>query len=154
MRDHETFERCLFAAASEIGSRIATRATEISRGPLVEMDQIQRGEIWWADLPETRGSEPGYRRPVLVIQADSFNLSRIQTTIVAAITTGVELADAPGNVLLPARSAGLTRESVVNVSQLLTLDRSFLTEHAGTLPPRLQRSVDEGLRTVLELQAD
>jgi len=115
------------------------------------MAGIQRGEIWWADLPEPRRSEPGYRRPVLVVQADSFNLSRIQTTIVAAITTNLELADAPGNVLLPARSAGLPRDSVVNVSQLLTLDRSFLTEHAGTLPPRLQHSVDQGLRTVLEL---
>jgi len=75
----------------------------------------------------------------------------MQTAIVAAITTNLKLADAPGNVLLPARSAGLPRDSVVNVSQLLTLDRGFLTRHAGTLPPRLQRSVDEGLRTVLQL---
>jgi mRNA interferase MazF len=112
---------------------------------------IQRGEIWWADLPAPRGSEPGYRRPVLVVQADAFNLSRIQTAIVAAITGNIELAEAPGNVLLPARAVGLPRDSVVNVSQLLTLDRSFLTEHAGTLPPRLQRSVDEGLRLVLQL---
>jgi mRNA interferase MazF len=108
------------------------------------MGEIQRGEIWWADLPEPRRSEPGFRRPVLVVQADAFNRSRIQTAIVAVITSNVELADAPGNVLLPAHS-------VVNVSQLLTLDRSFLTERAGTLPPRLQRFVDEGLRTVLEL---
>ena len=115
------------------------------------MGGIKRGQIWWADLPEPRRSQPGYRRPVLVVQANSFNLSRIQTVIVAAITTNVELADAPGNVLLPARSAGLLRDAVVNVSQLLTLDRSFLTEHAGTLPPRLERSVDEGLRTVLQL---
>jgi mRNA interferase MazF len=115
------------------------------------MEEIQRGEIWWADLAEPRGSEPGYRRPVLVVQADSFNRSRIQTAIVAVITGNLELADAPGNVLLPARSTGLPRDSVVNVSQLLTLDRSFLTEHAGTLPTRLQGSVDEGLRLVLEL---
>ena len=115
------------------------------------MGGIQRGEVWWADLPEPRRSEPRYRRPVLVVQADSFNLSRIQTVIVAAITTNLKLADAPGNVLLAARSAGLPRDSVVNVSQLLTLDRSFLTEHAGTLSPRLQHSVDEGLRTVLQL---
>ena len=85
------------------------------------------------------------------MQADSYNLSRIQTAIVAAITSNVELADAPGNVLVPARAAGLARDAVVNVSQLLALHRSFLTEHAGTLPPRLQRSVDEGLRTVLQL---
>ena len=115
------------------------------------MDEIQRGEIWWADLAEPRRSEPGYRRPVLVVQADSFNCSRIQTAIVAVITSNLELADAPGNLLLPARSTGLPRDSVVNVSQLLTLDRSFLTEHAGTLPPRLQSSVDDGLRLVLEL---
>ena len=88
---------------------------------------------------------------MLVVQADSFNRSRIQTAIVAAITSTVELAGAPGNVLLPARSAGLARDSVVNVSQLLTLDRTYLTELAGTLPPRLQRAVDEGLRTVLQL---
>ncbi len=115
------------------------------------MNEIQRGEIWWADLPEPRRSEPGHRRPVLVVQADSFNVSRIQTVIVATITGNVILADAPGNVLLPARSAGLPRDSVVNVSQLLTLHRKFLTEHAGTLPARLQRSVDDGLRTVLQL---
>ena len=115
------------------------------------MDDIQRGEIWWADLPEPRGSEPGYRRPVLVVQADWFNRSRIQTAIVAVITSNSELADVPGNVLLAARSTGLSRDSVVNVSQLLTLDRSFLTEQAGTLPPRLQGAVDEGLRLVLQL---
>ena len=88
---------------------------------------------------------------MLVVQADPFNRSRIQTAIVAVITGNLELADAPGNVLLPVGSTGLPRDSVVNVSQLLTLDRSFLTEHAGTLPPRLQGSVDEGLRLVLEL---
>jgi mRNA interferase MazF len=115
------------------------------------MREIQRGEIWWADLPEPRRSEPGYRRPVLVVQADSFNRSRIQTVIVAVITSNVALADAPGNVLLTARSTGLPRDSVANVSQLLTLDRGFLTEHAGTLPLRVQGSVDAGLRAVLHL---
>jgi mRNA interferase MazF len=115
------------------------------------MSEIQRGEIWWADLPDPRRSEPGYRRPVLVVQADSFNRSRIHTSIVAVISTNLDLAGAPGNVLLPARASGLSRDSVVNVSQLLTLDRSFLTEHVSTLPPRVQRSVDEGLRTVLQL---
>jgi mRNA interferase MazF len=112
---------------------------------------IQRGEIWWADIPAPRRSEPGYRRPVLVVQADSFNRSRIQTAIVAVMTSNVELAGAPGNVLVPARSAGLPKDSVVNVSQLLTVDRSFLIEHAGTLPPRLQRFVDAGLQRVLQL---
>jgi mRNA interferase MazF len=115
------------------------------------MDDIQRGEIWWADLGEPRGSEPGFRRPVLVIQADSFNRSRIQTVIVAVITGNLELAEAPGNVILPTRSSGLPRDSVVNVSQVLTLNRDYLIEHAGTLPARLQGSVDVGLRSVLEL---
>lgn len=115
------------------------------------MVKILRGEIWWADLPDPRGSEPGYRRPVLIVQADSFNESQLQTAVVAAISSNPALAQAPGNVLLPARSAGLPRESVVNVSQILTLDRTFLTEHAGTLSSQLQRSVDHGLRTVLHL---
>jgi mRNA interferase MazF len=118
---------------------------------MVRLGGIQRGEIWWADLPEPRRSEPGYRRPVLVVQADPFNFSRIQTVIVAAITTNQELADAPGNVLIKGNSSGLSRDSVVNVSQILTIDRSFLSEHAGTLAPRLQRAVDEGLRMVLQL---
>jgi len=112
---------------------------------------IKRGEIWWADLPEPRRSEPGYRRPVLVVQGDPFNLSEIQTAIVAVITSNLDLAEAPGNVLLRARLSGLPRDSVVNVSQILTLDRGFLLEHAGTLTSRLQRIVDEGLRTVLQL---
>jgi mRNA interferase MazF len=112
---------------------------------------VQRGEIWWADLPYPRRSEPGFRRPVLVIQADSFNRSRIQTVIVAVITSTLSLAAAPGNIRLPAGTCGLPRDSVVNVSQVLTLDREFLTEPAGTLPVRLQTAVDEGLRLALEL---
>ncbi len=101
--------------------------------------------------PQPRRSEPGYRRPVLIVQADSFNRSRIQTAIVAVITGNLELADAPGNVLLSARLTGLPRDSVVNVSQLLTLDRGFVTDRAGLLPPRLQGEVEKGLRLVLQL---
>jgi mRNA interferase MazF len=86
-----------------------------------------------------------------VIQANSFNRSRIQTVIVAVISSNLRLADAPGNVLLPAQTTGLPRDSVVNISQLLTLDRSFLTEHMGILSRQLQTRVDEGLRLVLEL---
>jgi mRNA interferase MazF len=115
------------------------------------MDAIHRGEIWWADLPEPRGSEPGYRRPVLVIQADYFNASRIHTAIVAVITGNLDLAEAPGNVVIAARGSGLSRDSVVNVSQLLILDRAFLTERAGALPPRVMRSIDDGLRLALQL---
>ena len=104
---------------------------------------IRRGEIWWADLPD--------RGPVLVIQADAFNASRIQTVIVAVVTGNLALGEAPGNVLLPARSSGLPRDSVVNVSQILTLDREFLTARAGVLPVRLRSRVEAGLRLVLEL---
>jgi len=112
---------------------------------------VTRGEIWWADLPEPRGSEPGYRRPVLVIQANSFNQSGIRTVIVAVLTSNLRLAEAPGNVLLPARVSGLPRDSIVNVSQLLTLDRSFLTEAVSKIPGRVMAEVDAGLRLVLEL---
>ena len=112
---------------------------------------MTRGEIWWADLPDPRGSEPGFRRPVLVIQANSFNRSRIQTVIVAVISSNLRLADAPGNVLVPADASGLARDSVVNVSQLITLDRSFLTEVIGRISERVMSEVVAGLRLVLEL---
>lgn len=113
--------------------------------------EVLRGEIWWADLPEPRGSEPGYRRPVLVVQSEPFNKSRIRTVIVAVITGNCELAEAPGNVLLSARSTGLSKDSVVNVSQLLTVDRRFLIEPHGQVPDRLMALVDKGLRRVLGL---
>lgn len=110
-----------------------------------------RGEIWWADLPEPRGSEPGLRRPVLIIQANSFNRSALRTVIVAVITSNLRLAEVPGNVFLPAGSIGLPRDSVVNVSQVLTLDRSFLTEEVDKLPTPLMAEVDAGLRLVMKL---
>jgi len=112
---------------------------------------VQRGEIWWAELPEPRRSDPGYRRPVMVIQADAFNRSAIQTVVVAVISSNMRLGAAPGNVLLPADASGLPRDSIINVSQVLTVDRSFLSEHVSSLPSRLQASVDAGLRLVLEL---
>jgi mRNA interferase MazF len=112
---------------------------------------VARGEIWWADLGEPRGSEPGYRRPVLVISSDAFNRSQIGTVIVAAVTSNVALAHAPGNVRLTAREARLSRESVVNVSQLLTLDRTLLMEKAGRLPASKLTDVDAGLRLSLSL---
>jgi mRNA interferase MazF len=114
-------------------------------------NSVIRGEIWWADLPDPRGSEPGFRRPVLVVQANSFNRSRIQTVIVAVISSNLRLAEAPGNVLLPTRASGLARDSVVNVSQLITLDRSFLTDAIGKIPDRVMSEVVAGLRLVLEL---
>ena len=110
---------------------------------------MKRGELWWASLPSPRGSEPGFRRPVLVVQADPFNLSRIRTVVVAAVTSNVSLAAAPGNVLLPRRQTGLSKASVANVSQLLTLDRTFLTERIGQLSAKCMAAVDDGLRLVL-----
>lgn len=112
---------------------------------------IKRGEVWWAELADPRGSEPGYRRPVLVIQADSFNQSQIGTVIAAAITSNLDLAKAPGNVDLSRGDGGLPRKSVVNVSRVLTLDRRFLTKKVGRLSDPLVKEVEEGLRLVLSL---
>ena len=112
---------------------------------------MYRGEIWWAQLPDPIGSEPGYRRPVLIIQDDTFTQSRIRTVIVVIITSNIELANAPGNVFLPREATGLPKDSVVNVSQIFTVDKAFLTERIGALPVSLEEEVDEGLRTVLYL---
>ncbi|MEW6363780.1 MAG: type II toxin-antitoxin system PemK/MazF family toxin [Acidobacteriota bacterium] len=112
---------------------------------------IHRGEIWWASLPEPAGSGPGHRRPVLVVQAESFNRSKIGTVVVVAITTNLKHADAPGNVLLPSAQTDLPSDSVANVSQVLTVDQRFLTECVGKLPVRLLQSVEDGLRLVLDL---
>jgi len=112
---------------------------------------IQRGEIWWADLPEPTGSEPGYHRPVVVIQSDDFNRSRIATTVVVAVTSNLNLAQMPGNVLLPKKATGLTKDSVANVSQIFTVDKNFLTEKIGDLPGYLLEQVEDGLRLVMDL---
>jgi mRNA interferase MazF len=112
---------------------------------------VYRGEIWWANLPDPVGSEPGYRRPVLIVQDDAFTQSRIKTVVVVVITSNVQLAAAPGNVLLPRKGTGLSKDSVANVSQIFTVDKTFLVERMGMLPGHLQEEVDEGLRTVLYL---
>ena len=112
---------------------------------------MKRGEVWWADLPEPSASEPGFRRPVLILQSDEFTRSRINTVVVAAITSNVRLAAAPGNVPLSKRGTGLNRKSVINVSQILTLDKSFLIEKTGKLSQVLMSEVDEGVRLVLAL---
>jgi len=112
---------------------------------------MQRGEIWWADLAEPRGSEPEFRRPVLVVQSQAFNDSRIQTVLVVSITSNAALGAAPGNVRLSRRSSRLPRESVVNVSQVMTLDRGFLTERISRLPSSTMADVERGLRLVLSL---
>jgi mRNA interferase MazF len=110
---------------------------------------IGRGEIWWATLPSPQASEPGYPRPLVIVQADSFNRSRLRTVIAAIITSNLRLADAPGNVRLTRRQSRLPRESVINVSQLVTVDRSFLTRKVARLSPREIAKLDAGLRTVL-----
>ncbi|MFT5483375.1 MAG: mRNA interferase MazF [Halieaceae bacterium] len=110
---------------------------------------MRRGEVWWAELPEPTGSEPGYRRPVLILQSNDFNRSQISTVIVVAITSNTRLAAAPGNVVLSGRSVNLDRESVVNVSQILTLDKSFLGERVGKLSAPKLREVEEGVRLVM-----
>jgi len=112
---------------------------------------VNRGEIWWASLPEPTGSMPGYRRPVVIIQADAFNHSRINTVLVAVITSNAQLAQAPGNVLLATKQSGLPRESVINVSQIITVDKSFLTEQVGSLTSRQMHQLENGLRLVLSL---
>jgi mRNA interferase MazF len=112
---------------------------------------MRRGEIWWASLSEPSGSGPGFRRPLLIVSADSFNQSRINTVIAAAITSNLRLADAPGNVQIPVRGTGLSRPSVVNVSQIITVDRAFLTERLGRLNSELLTQVENGLRLVLSL---
>jgi len=110
---------------------------------------ISRGDIWWADLPAPTGSAPGFRRPVLVVQGDAFNRSAINTVVCVAITSNVKWAESPGNVALTARASGLPRRSVVNVTQIVTLDKSVLTERAGTLPQAKLELVLAGLDTVL-----
>ena len=106
---------------------------------------MNRGEIWWASLDEPEGSGPGYRRPVLIVQSDEFNQSRIRTVVVIALTSNLKLAEAPGNVLIPRRQTGLPKDSVANVSQILTIDKDFLTEQVGALPIRLLIRVEAGL---------
>jgi mRNA interferase MazF len=112
---------------------------------------VERGQVWWADLDEPQGSEPGFRRPLLIVQDDAFNRSRLRTTVAVVLTSNLRLVDAPGNVLIPAKVSGLPKDSVANVSQVITIDRDFLTEPVGKIRGHLQKSVDDGLRLVLSL---
>jgi mRNA interferase MazF len=112
---------------------------------------IGRNEIWWADLGKPRGSEPGFTRPVLVVSADAFNASRISTVVVVVITSNVALATAPGNVLIAPSDSGLPKPSVANVSQLMTLDKSYLVKKVRRLPKATVDRVEAGLRLSLQL---
>ncbi len=112
---------------------------------------IRRGEIWWADLGPPRGSAPALRRPVVVVSADHLNASDIRTVSVEALTSNLRWAGIPGNVQIRKGTAGLDRDCVANLTQLLTLDKDDLDTRRGRLPLRLVREIDEGLRQVLEL---
>jgi mRNA interferase MazF len=112
---------------------------------------MKRGEVWWAALPTPSGSGPGFRRPVLIIQANPYNQSRIATVIVAVVTSNLSLAEAPGNVRVGKADSGLAKSSVVNVSQLFTVDRALLAERVRALPADAMQRVADGLRLALEL---
>ena len=110
---------------------------------------IAQGDVCWADLPEPVGSGPGFRRPVLVVQGDALNRSRLATVVCIPLTSNLKWADAPGNVRLPARSSGLSKDSVANVSQIVTLDRALLTERVGRVSKKQLQLVFAGVDLVL-----
>ncbi|MBI5606305.1 MAG: type II toxin-antitoxin system PemK/MazF family toxin [Deltaproteobacteria bacterium] len=110
---------------------------------------MKRGEIWWATLPDPIGSGPGFRRPVLVVQKDAFNRSALSTVLVVVITGNLRLSEAPGNVMLPKKYTGLPHDSVANISQIITIDKCFLTDFAGALSRSLYEKVEAGLRLIL-----
>jgi len=112
---------------------------------------MKRGEIWWASMEEPRGSEPGYRRPVIIVSSNDFNKSLIQTVIVMVVTSNLNLEYAPGNFKIPKKSSNLTKDSVANVSQLLTLDKCFLTEKIGCLNSQQSNFLNNGLKLSLNL---
>ncbi|MDT0619639.1 MULTISPECIES: type II toxin-antitoxin system PemK/MazF family toxin [Spectribacter] len=112
---------------------------------------MKRGELWWASLPDPVGSGPGFRRPVLIVQANAFNDSRISTVIVAVVTSNLALENAPGNVRLSKADSSLPKASIVNISQLLTLDRSLLTDRLKAIPGKTMQKVDAGLQLALGL---
>ena len=112
---------------------------------------VERGQVWSADLGEPEGSEPGYNRPVLIIQTDAFNRSRLNTVIAVVLSTNLRLVDAPGNVLIPAKASGLRKDSVANVYQIITVDREFLLEPAGRVRGQFLKDVENGLRLILGL---
>jgi len=112
---------------------------------------VRRGEIWWADLSAPYGSEPGYRRPVLIVQSDNFNRSEIGTIVALVLTTNLKLAAAPGNVTVTRRGTGLTRKSIVNVSQIVTLDRRRFADRVGRVSDTVLGQAEAGMRLVLGL---
>ena len=112
---------------------------------------MRRGSVCWADLPDPVSAVPGYRRPVLLIQADAFTESRLATVMAVVITSNLRLAAAPGNVFLSADESGLSKDSVVNVSQIVTLDKQILDEPIGHVSARTLNLIESGLRLVFDL---
>ncbi len=112
---------------------------------------VRRSEVWWVDFGEPLGSEPGYRRPALVVSSDRFNRSRIATVVVLPVTSNLRLASGPGNVELERGEAGLSKASVINVSQVVVVDRSRFDQRIGSLPTGVMVRVDAGLRLALAL---
>ncbi len=112
---------------------------------------VARREAWWAELDVPRRSEPGFRHPVLIVQADAFNRSKLRTILGVILTSNMRLPDAPGNVLLPATNTGLPKDSGANVTRIVTLDESCLSGRVGQVPRKLMARVDSGLRRVLDV---
>ncbi|PID41938.1 MAG: mRNA interferase MazF2 [Proteobacteria bacterium] len=112
---------------------------------------MKRGEIWWVTLGEPRGSEPGFRRPIVIVSSDAFNDSAINTVLAAVITSNTRLADAPGNIRLPKRTSKLSKESVINISQIITIDKACLDERVSKLNQQFLGSLNEGLALVMGL---
>ena len=110
---------------------------------------ISQGEIWWADIPPPAGSGPGFRRPVVIVQGDALNRSRIATVVCVPLTSNLKWADAPGNVLLSAQASGLPKNSVANVSQIVALDKTWLTERAGKISSARVELICSGIDVVL-----
>lgn len=116
------------------------------------MEEVARGDIWWIDLPDPVASAPGGTHPALIIQANAFNRSRISTVLAAVVTSNMRLGELPGNVAVSARDSDLKKPSVVNVSQIITVDRTFLRSRAGRLRPEAMERVEQGLKLILGLE--
>jgi mRNA interferase MazF len=110
---------------------------------------VAQGEVWWADLPGPAGSGPGFRRPVVIVQGDHLNRSKLGTVVCVPLTSNLAWADAPGNVMLPAKVSGLPKDSVANASQIVAVDRDFLSARCGRLPPKKLARVMSGIDVVL-----
>jgi len=112
---------------------------------------MERSEVWWAELPGAAGCGSAVRRPVVIVSSNAFNQSRIRTVIAVVLTTNLQIAEAPGSVLIGTEESGLPKDSVAIVSQVVTLNKHFLIQRSGRLPPRAMKAIENGLRLVLSL---